>query len=547
MSLVTVPKLTPSFSAGTKGRVNMKRSLHWFLVLGCVGVAGSCGRHDDGQVGVLQQANVAPYPPPPPPPPAQCPPPPGTRPDPTVINIDPFVLVRFPLRRVLDQVIALQGVPQTAGALYSQLWDTFDVQNSPILPTFPDDPHCSDPGAINNFQVACPLPDRLLKTGVPEDFEPTALTNRFDLAPRDARHCGEYRIVYARTGGNFGGRDFVIWEGILPNPRPGCIEACRPVVDFWEGLAALDPNNPVDQNELANRLERFYFRGLPGFEPVVHPDHYGMDGGSAYGNSGGQVRTNLFKNQDSIQTKPQRWRLHERLLVAAVNAKGVPRLRFLPVTDKNDPFPDLFNFLTAEGRGPAFQAFFPSQVATLVDDPPTDDIDKINGIGMNSDDRFNDGESNSQNVGGPATCGPSPGNRSDLPHCTSLGSPPNAFTTAINNAAIAASRPDLTHVQVTERAGTQLCSGCHQLSNNQPIGSNQNPLTWPPSLGFVHIDESSNLSEALQCFFLPGRKRNLDAFFNSPPVDCQGPILVKVDARDFQPLTISNKPVGSAN
>ncbi len=51
-------------------------------------------------------------------------------------------------------------------------------------------------------------------------------------------------------------------------------------------------------------------------------------------------------------------------------------------------------------------------------------------------------------------------------------------------------------------------------------------IPTPCSLGFVHIDEGSNLSEALQCFFLPGRKKNLDAFAASPPVACNGPILI---------------------
>jgi hypothetical protein len=30
---------------------------------------------------------------------------------------------------------------------------------------------------------------------------PTALANRFDLAPRSGADCGEYRIVYAMVGG----------------------------------------------------------------------------------------------------------------------------------------------------------------------------------------------------------------------------------------------------------------------------------------------------------------------------------------------------------
>src|SRR6185369_17666643 len=99
---------------------------------------------------------------------------------------------------------------------------------------FPNDPHCDDPGAINDFKLACPLADAVLRNGQPTAFFPTALTNRFDLAPRNGAHCGEYRIVYALGDAN-GSRDFIIFEGILPNPNPSCgIESCRPVVKFWE-------------------------------------------------------------------------------------------------------------------------------------------------------------------------------------------------------------------------------------------------------------------------------------------------------------------------
>ena len=37
------------------------------------------------------------------------------------------------------------------------------------------------------------------------DFFPVALFNRFDLAPEDGAHCGEYRIVYAMHDGTSGG------------------------------------------------------------------------------------------------------------------------------------------------------------------------------------------------------------------------------------------------------------------------------------------------------------------------------------------------------
>src|SRR5947207_37581 len=135
----------------------MERSHVCLLV--CAVLAGSCLGSDDGpSVGALQQAGGALGPPQ-----ALCPPPDGTRPDPTVINVDSFVLARFPLRRVLNQLITLQGVSQTPVDLYKQLWDTAD----PAPGMFPTDPHCDDPGAINDFRPQCPVPHAALKNGVP--------------------------------------------------------------------------------------------------------------------------------------------------------------------------------------------------------------------------------------------------------------------------------------------------------------------------------------------------------------------------------------------
>ena len=39
-------------------------------------------------------------------------------------------------------------------------------------------------------------------------------------------------------------------------------------------------------------------------------------------------------------------------------------------------------------------------------------------------------------------------------------------------------------------------------------------LTWPFSLGFVHVNEAGNLSPALRDVFLPHRKRVLEDFLN---------------------------------
>src|SRR5207248_667236 len=131
-------------------------------------VASCIGMGDQGGGQSISQASLGPA----------CPPPDGTRPDPTVAisrRTDPVVLDRFQLRDVLQQLITIQGVTQTTSDFYKQLWDT----KAKAPGNFPNDPHCNDPHAINDFTLACPLPDQVLRDGEPEDFIPTALTNRF--------------------------------------------------------------------------------------------------------------------------------------------------------------------------------------------------------------------------------------------------------------------------------------------------------------------------------------------------------------------------------
>lgn len=412
-----------------------------------------------------------------------CPPPAGTRPDPTLVNTDPFVLSRFPLRRVFDQLVSLSatGLPAPI-ELYQQMWDTLDVK---AAAKFPAAPHCNDviPPSTNGFPIECPRPESVLKNSAPKVFEPVALFNRFDLAPPDGAHCGEYRIVYAMTGAP--GRNFVIFEGILPNPKPTCgLEACRPVVDFWEKMSSFDPTTAAGQLDLANALDAFYFKGLPGFEPVVHPDHYGNGGGGGYGANGrGQIRVNMFAGAQ--------WQLREYVLTSRCRT-GLCPLVLRPVTVKGNPFAELFDPGSALSRAPAFQAAFPGTVHML-------SVGSLNQISMSIKDVFNAGESNAQNF---------------FENYDVQLAPPNAFASAI---AAASTDPTLTATDLAKRATTQSCAGCHQLSNGAALGGG---LTWPNSLGFVHVDENSELSAALWCEFLPARKAVLDGFAASPMRMC---------------------------
>jgi hypothetical protein len=234
-----------------------------------------------------------------------------------LVNTDPAVLARFPMRDVLDQIVDLSGATQTdTDGFWSQWWSS---QRERLAGDPADHPFCDDNGGtINGFDIDCPRNEAQLADIAPESHFPIALFNRFDLAPLDGSHCGEYRIVYAMDGAQAGlsGRNFVIFEAVLPNPDPGCgVAACREVAERWVQVA--DETDPTVRADL---LEEFYFDGIGNFEPVIHPAHYGMDSteDAAYGQGAtGQIRTNQFVGFQS-------WTLREFQLEKSCTTVSVP-------------------------------------------------------------------------------------------------------------------------------------------------------------------------------------------------------------------------------
>lgn len=433
--------------------------------------------------------------------PATCPPPDGTRPDPTLVNTDDFVLERFSFERVLSQLTRLAKVRQRSSDLYQQMWDSMDTNANAKL----SGPHCDDlsPASINGFPIDCPRPEASLKDSQPATFVPVALTNRFDLAPADGLNCGEYRIVYAMKPFSENNRNFIILEGLLPNPKPSCgLEACRPIVDFWQSLAQYDVSRRADRNALADRLESFYFRGLPGFGPVMEPTHLGMSGrGGAQGRNGGQIRTNMFINGETST-----WQLREFRLLRECTGRSC-RLVFNPVAVGTNPFPPLFDSSFPDPLVPEFQNDFISQVESLSNDD-------VNLISMKIDDRYNAGQSTSTGFNDTYLV------QSIIGYSNGAHSMVDALQAEI--ARIGRS-DNLDAFDITSRATTQSCAGCHQSAAGAPLGffGGGGPL-WPSPRpdGFVHIDENSFLSPALWCTFLPFRKSVLDAFSASPPRRC---------------------------
>jgi hypothetical protein len=180
---------------------------------------------------------------------------------------DKAILEGFTFARVLEGLIARSGAEGVTPESLFRQW--FDTQNpGPGLDA--SAPHCDD--SLNGFTRRCPTPEGVLATAPfrAEDFVPLSITNRFDLADPAGSNCGQYRIIFANTAHGESQTLHVIFEGALQNPNPSAgLAACRPVAEFWANLSGVD-----SMAERRARIERFFFDGIDGFRPVIHPDHY---------------------------------------------------------------------------------------------------------------------------------------------------------------------------------------------------------------------------------------------------------------------------------
>jgi hypothetical protein len=415
---------------------------------------------------------------------------------------DQVILSQFSFQRVMNQLVTQAGVQGlTPLRLYRQWWDT--ANQAPGLGL---GPHCNDTltngtPTLNGFNYTCP---RAEGAQVNEDpftdpatnpaaYIPIGLFNRFDLAGTNGSDCGEYRIIFARKEGQTNAlkRNLIIFEAVLLNPQPFMgIEGCRPVAQFWAELS--QENNPSVR---AARLQDFYFNGLSGFMPVVHINNYG----NRVSGVTGQVRTNQFMQFS--------WTLREFKMKKACN--GTCTLRFMPVTVKTNPGGLLFSPTSVHPQKPDFQNLaFPEQVPSLA-------RSNINTFSMFTADRFNSGQSDAQ--------------FSENEYVTQFTPNPSTLRTNIQSK-LAAQGSTLTPDHIVRRALTQSCAGCHQHNNAAPNNDLGNGMTWPASLGFVHVSEVSpdtgpdgqrfRISPALTDVFLPHRRAVLENFLSTPAPVC---------------------------
>jgi hypothetical protein len=446
----------------------------------------------------------------------------------------------FSLRRTLQKLsadVAADAPGTTPLSIFRQLWDTqaaapgVDASN----------PHCSDDdGKVNDFPFnRCPRPEAAEAVGADaavdariDTYAPLALVNRLDLADAGWKNCGEHRIVYGKPAGGIR-KNFIIFEAVLPNPKPGCRSGCRDVVEFWTGL----PGDP-DPASRAAKLETFFYAGLPGFRPVVHTSHYSSGVSTVYGGSGsGQVRTNQFILGDF-------WSLREFKTLLTCSG-GSCDYDLMPISVKSNPYGVLWNRDVATGTAPpappanAFATPI-ANLAALATDFQADVVAQATPSRLGNPDI----NTFTYEVELDKNSAESQSNGASIDHyLTQTNNAGDASFRDSLTAAGAGLMPPLSADQLVNRALVHSCAGCHQpsgfgLTAPNAIGPG---MDWPSALLFVHVDtvtrafgpadafdpaqfggnaNGSDLSPALLEQFLPARRTTLTTQVNADVCDC---------------------------
>jgi hypothetical protein len=419
---------------------------------------------------------------------------------------DQPILAAFSFQRVMNPLVATSGVAGlTATGLFNQLWDTQNV--APGLDGDPLSPNCSD--TLNGYPYQCRQAPAEGAQALCDPFAansacayiPVGLFMRFDLAPSDGSHCGEYRVIFAKESGRFvtgtQDRNLLIFEAAMPNPHVNQgIRGCQKLVRNWAELPDV-----ANINTRRAKLEEIYFTGYQEFAPVISYDNFGDNALGA-----GQLRTNQFVQPD----EPRMWNLREFKLKKVCSPSCT--LRFLAATDKVNPFGPLFDPASTHANAAGFQAEFVTQVARLA-------VPNAAAIGMNTSDVYNSGQSLATSLS------------TETNYPVHFGAGPSAFHDAIQTQ-LTTLGSTLSPVEIVKRAQVQACAGCHRFSNNADLGGG---VIWPPSLGFSHVSEKDadletvsgvtrfKISAALVNLLLPARKQLVEDFLNDVPLPSRAP------------------------
>jgi len=409
---------------------------------------------------------------------------------------DPAILDGFSFERVMNTLVERSGVRGMTATRLFQQW--FDTQNPKPGLAEANAPHCDDflldgQPSFNGFPRRCPTPEGVLATSqpfVPPSYVPLALINRFDLTAVDGSNCGEYRIIFALTAKKSPlDKIHLIFEGVLPNPNLSAgLAGCRPVAQFWADLSNVD-----SISERRARLENFFFNGIPGFPPLVHPDHYGSA-------SGGSIRSMHYTFNANPHVGPRFYQFHLEKNCDGDNCT----LSMQPDVLANVPVARLFDGRNESPVAVRFRQEFIRHIQTLA-------VPDVNGFFMHIPREFLLAEGDVLQ----SAFGYSVGFTTGL-----LSLAGQQFKGAIR-AELKRVGSTLTPTEVIARAETQTCTGCHFVA--APIGDG---MQFPsPSPLFQHVGEEFQepgeagpryaLSPARRTVFLPHRMEILRRFLSS--------------------------------
>ncbi|MET0069276.1 MAG: hypothetical protein ABW096_04500 [Candidatus Thiodiazotropha sp.] len=446
----------------------------------------------------------------------------------------------FSLRRVLQKLaddVSGSVSSVTPESIFKQFWDT---QNDEANQVIVDNQHCSDDdGKVNGFPYnKCPRDEGNEATGTTSDiadrinneYKTLAIANRIDLAHEGWRNCGEHRIVFGRENGIQ--KNLIIFEAVLPNPKPGCRSGCRDVIEFWINLSS--DSSPANR---AVKLENFFFNGLPGFRPVVHTSHYNASGiSSVYGGSGsGQVRTNQFMGFP--------WTLKEFKTFLSCTG-GSCNYDLIPISVKSNPYGILWDRDVATGiTTPSLPTVDNPYSTTIVDLTSKATNFQADVIAQSTVDKLGNPDINSfsyavdldKNAAESQSLNPVIDHYPDQ----FAGSTDDTFKNDLDTVAAGVG---LSGTQIVNRATALSCAGCHWpigfgLTEPNSIGPG---MSWPHALQFIHVEthlapfvhpsfntahfdgnnQAFNISPALRDVFLPARHNNLTTLANNDVCDC---------------------------
>lgn len=433
----------------------------------------------------------------------------------SLIETNKTVLQQFTMAGVLQAAITNSGSTGTALALHDRIFESFRPKAGGAVGV----PHCDDTKtgglpALNGYPIECPRADGGL-VGALASWRAIALVNRFDLAPLSGSNCGEQRIVFANTAI---GRDFVIFEAKIPNPDPAQgLAACRPIAEFWAAQSAI-----ASATTRASRLKQAFLTGEPtlaaaGFSPFIRAQHFTS--------LTGQIRTNNFAQPP--------WTLREHKL-ALTTTDGVQRVTALPAPVAHDLHGPIWDDTRALANAATCRAFLLSGLSRLL-------VDDLNTMGLIVPKACWAGES-----------------RDDTSQDFAL----HLGNSVAFESQIAARLQELgsalTPTDIAERARfSTSCIGCHEQALGQEVGGG---LVTPPSLGFVHVQETGfescgdgtscfPISPALKDVFLPHRLAVLQDFLDAGPCALDEADDLAITARaavlDPELVTLGGGVVGS--